>query len=141
MLNEVGEAKTPVPLVVHCPPVAFVTVPLTDVFALFAQTVWFVPASTTGAGSKERTILSDVGKQIPVDVKVKVTEPTLKSEKLGVYSALKLVASSKVPEPELVHIPVVAPPVTEPLNIAGTLAQVVKSTPASVTVSATNSEK
>ncbi len=133
--------KVPEPFVLHCPPVATVTIPEILTIELFAQTVWSKPAFTVGAGSNVKVIMSEVGKQTPVDVSVKSTLPAVISAKLGVYIALKLVLSEKLPDPEVVQIPVVAPPETEPFNVAVVLAQIVWSAPALEIISDTNSEK
>lgn len=43
-------AKVPVPLLVHIPPVTFVTLPAKVICALLAQTVWLTPALIIGKG-------------------------------------------------------------------------------------------
>jgi hypothetical protein len=73
------------------------------------------------------TIKSAAGLQLFVAFSTKLTEPAAVSALLGIYVAFKTVSEgTKVPDPEVVHCPLVAPPVIEPFNvIVALLAQTV----------------
>ncbi len=71
---------------VHAPPVATVTLPLSAMAALFAQSDTSTPAFTTGEGVKFKVMLSLTGLQLPlpVVVSVSVTLPFAISAAVGV---------------------------------------------------------
>jgi hypothetical protein len=77
--------KVPVPEDDHTPPEATVKEPVNATDALFAQTVWLLPALAVGPGVMVRFITLVTGLQPPLfaEVSVKVTRPAEISAALG----------------------------------------------------------
>ena len=84
--------KVPPPPV-QMPPLATVTLPLSDTAGALAHTVWSAPASTVGGSVKVMVIWSLTAAQLPlpVVVRVSVTLPAAISEAVGVYTAFRAV--------------------------------------------------
>src|SRR5690606_40411971 len=96
-----------------------VTEPFNCISGLFSQRLWLFPALAVGASEKSMVTVSLTGVQLPfpVVVKVKVTEPLLISDWVGVYSAFSALAEGENdPKPPL-QVPPVAT-VTLPLSEA-----------------------
>ena len=108
--------KFPLPFVFQMPPVALDTAPFKTRLSL-EQIAVSLPAIATGAAAN--AILTDekFAGQAPlfVVVNVKRTEPAVLSELDGLYPVFKFpLDGEKIPEPLLVQIPVLLPPVTVP---------------------------
>jgi uncharacterized protein with FMN-binding domain len=128
--NAFGE-KTPVPVLVHCPPPAWSTDPFNWNPATSAQTLP-APEFTIGEGVifRVRGSLTALQVPLPVDVNVKITECAVVSAAEGRYAAFSTLAFGvKIPVPEVVQVPPLAT-VTIPFNeTAEASAQIVLSGP------------
>ena len=73
------------------------------------------------------TTLSVAAVQVPGAsvVKVKVTVPAVLSAVLGLYTAVRLAALSKVPDPLVVQVELFAPPPIDPAKVTVPSAQIV----------------
>jgi hypothetical protein len=124
--------KTPVPVLAHLPPVALVTIPFKVIFS-FEHTCLSFPAETIGAGVMV-TVIEAAFKQAPVFVAVNVnfSVPFAASATEGIYVPIRLeLPAVKVPEPLVLHTPVVLLPDMVPLSdTVELLAQTVWSLPA-----------
>ena len=82
-LREFGLVITPLPKVVHAPPVALVTVPSRSTVFMSLQSLWSPPALATGTATKFiRTLLKTEG-HIPAMVDKDKVTPELLSEAEG----------------------------------------------------------
>src|ERR1051326_5236147 len=126
--------NVPVPVVLHAPPVATVTVPFRFTPDP-AQIVWSGPAFTVGAGVYVIVMVSLVAMHALAAVRISITLPFAVSEALGVYVALSVESlGENVPVPlVVVQMPVPFPPVIVPPSTTTALfAQTVVSLPATV---------
>jgi hypothetical protein len=110
--------NVPDPVVVQIPVVVIPeTRPFRTTSVWFPQIIRSGPAFTSAVGINVIIIVSVRGEQIPapVEVRTSVTVPAATSLIEGVYTALRSVLDgAKLPLPDDVQIPVVAPTVTVP---------------------------
>ena len=118
--NESPEPNIPVPVDVQIPVVVPLdTEPNSGKSELLAQTEVSFPAITRGKEVMiEIEIVSVLETHFPlfVDSRTSSTEPLVTSAALRKYMALRMLASSKLPEPSVLHKPLVVAPVITPYN-------------------------
>jgi hypothetical protein len=101
------------------PPAALPPTEPASVTVAMAHIDWSGPALTVAAGLNVTTIASLTAGQGPpgsLDVMVKVTDPELLSDALGVYVVLRADAFAKVPVPDVDQVEEVAAPLRVPVT-------------------------